>query len=420
MKSLSLSKRIVNIAMKSLDEDAILQLAISMTKGGEWPRHIIKMIMKSTEGVPKNTVKIIEAFINMKHVEVDDSVSPPKLTFADSKLIAKTIESFEKGATSAVLSKFDTLDVVAQSMLKIAAVFGGHFTCDMIIDLLPYAQRGNPAQVKSFFIQLCAQEWMRLDNIADRQIIVDAENIGQSYADLLKRSSASMKTFSFNEDRTMKLIYNMIPETPTRKQMHVEAAMCLRRFYEDDLQAIFPLLAHHYKMGSNKEEEVKMCQMASLMSARQGHLAEAARFLTQCLALSNTVKFTKFENFDKGSTLAGWCLLLAQCEYAFGRVKETKDALLKSLDWLHISKKEPYTLDQSAGEKELNKLFTNLGFHLFKTSPAKKISVKADKLNCVSLKVLSLLFMLAMMELDEPSYIMYGTNLIQVRRCESS
>ena len=156
-----------------------------------------------------------------------------------------------------MMVKFDALDPIAQSMLRIASVFSGHFTCDMIIDVLPYAQRGNPAQVKSFFILLCAQDWLRLDNVTDRQSIADAENIGASYAELLKRSSGVGKTFSFSEDRAMKIIYNMVPETPTRKIMHIESAMCIKRFYEDDLQAIFPLLAHHFKLGGDPEEEVK-------------------------------------------------------------------------------------------------------------------------------------------------------------------
>ena len=92
MKSITnLSKRVVNISMTPLDEDATTQLAMSMTEGGSWPPYVINMILKSSEGVPKQAVKIIDTFINIKHVVVDKTTTPPKLSFADTKLMTKTI-----------------------------------------------------------------------------------------------------------------------------------------------------------------------------------------------------------------------------------------------------------------------------------------------------------------------------------------
>ncbi|GMH77536.1 hypothetical protein TL16_g07443 [Triparma laevis f. inornata] len=417
MKSLSKSPRMVNINMSALDAAATASLASSLTQDAEWPAHIIDMVLKSTEGVPKQTVKLLETFMVMKHVEVvekgvKENGKQATLRFADTKLISKTVTSFEEGAETAMMKKFDGLDLVAQTMLKVAAIFGSHFTCDMIIDLLPFSQRKDPAQVKSFYIMLCAQDWLRVDNVTDRQSITDAENVGATYANLLKSKGAA-KTFSFSEDRTRKILYKMVPEVPTRQTMHNEAARCMAAFYFDDLQAVFPILAYHYKMGGAKEDEIKACQMAAMMSTRQGHLAEGIRFLTRCLEIVETkeMKFLKFEHFDKGTTLAEWCLSLAQCEYAFGRNEKTRKALLGSLKWLQISEKEKLTLNLAAGTKDLNKIFTNLAKHLFMNAPGKKVSVKSDKLNSVSVKTVGFLFLLSILDMNEESTIMYGVNL---------
>jgi hypothetical protein len=60
-------------------------------------------------------------------------------------------------------------------------------------------------------------------------------------------------TYSFVSVKVLKVVYEMIPASTTRKQLHLKAAKTIKKTYVDDLGSFFPLLVHHTHLGGDME-----------------------------------------------------------------------------------------------------------------------------------------------------------------------
>ena len=413
-RALSSSKAVV-IELSPLDKSSLGTMTSYMCKGGKWPKRLLEMILDNTFGVPEQCAKVIEMLLRSKLVEVVEEGKGKDgkeaiLRFAEDATILQCITSFAQGAETRMVEQFDNLDKMSQVMIQIASVFGSYFTVEMITELLPFVHRKDNAKIKSSFIALCASDWFRPDNANERKKFSAQNDLKELFEDFLK--SKGTKTFSFADERTRTTAYGTILVTE-RMKLHSEAAECITSTWFDDLQAVFPMLAMHYKEAHAPEEEVKALQMAASGFVRTGYLEQAVISYNRMIELSETVKFTKFERFDKGETLAAWNLTLAQCEFMLGHLSEVKTALNASLQWLQISGKKKVTLNSSLGTKDLNKIFVSLGKGLFMKTPPAKVSLKGDKLNTSAVKALGFLLFVSMLDSDEDNVVLYGVHLLK-------
>ena len=433
-RALSSSKAEV-IELSPLDNQSLGVMISNKCKGGKWPKRLIQMILDNTLGVPEQCAKVIETLLRAKLIEVVKEAKDGEetvLRFAEDSTILHCITSFAQGAETRMVEQFDNLDKMCQVMIQIASVFGSFFTVEMITELLPFVHRKDNEKIKMAFITLCSKDWFQPDNATERKkLSIVADNFSfQPKRDSDKRRSSSTrnndlvdlfegflrrkgtKTFSFSDERTRLMAYGTITVTE-RMKLHHEAAECITNTWFDDLQAVFPMIAMHYKEAHSPEDEIKALQMAAAGFVRTGHLRQAVLSYRRMLVLSKSVNFTKFEHFDKGETLADWNLTLAQCEYMQGNFGGVKTALNSSLQWLQISGKKKVTLNSALGAKELNKIFVHLGKEVFMKSPPAKVNLKGDKLNTTAIKTLGFLLLVSILDSDQENLVLYGVHLLK-------
>ena len=415
MKRMFGSPKMKTIELGPLDEDSLEAMTSAMCKGGKWPKRLLKIILESTYGVPHQCAKLIEALLRASLVKVvkegGKDGAPALLQFAEDKVIIEMVTSFARGAETRVVEQFDNLDTMCKTMVKIASVFGSYFTVEMITELLPFVLRTDNKKITSSFASLCSSDWFRLDSMADRKKVNQGGASTKEIFEAILKNKGT-KTFSFSDERSRKTAYGFIPKVEIIT-LHNEVADCIRSIWFDDLQAVFPMLAKHYKHGENKEEEIKALQMAAAGFVRTGHLEQAIECYERMLVLAEIVNFVQFENFDKGETLAEWNFDQAICKYMIGEFDMVKKALNTSLQWLQISNKHKVNLNSSMGKKDLNKIFVSLGKTLFMKAPAAKVSVKNDKLSSISIKTMGFLFVMSLMDNNEDEVVLYGVHLLK-------
>jgi len=117
-------------------------------------------------------------------------------------------------------------------LLKIAAVFERYFAFDYLASILPYNLKKDTVVVKAAFVGLCSNGWFQPDNFEGTSLRGgNSDNETDSYINLLKKDS-NLKTFSFCESGVQQIVYELIPESTTRKELHIETAHCLYNFFE--------------------------------------------------------------------------------------------------------------------------------------------------------------------------------------------
>jgi hypothetical protein len=111
--------------------------------------------------------------------------------------------------------------------------------------------------------------------------------------------------------KVLKVVYEMIPASTTRKQLHLKAAKTIKKTYVDDLGSFFPLLVHHTHLGGDMEGEIKAAQMASrwagAIEAKQ-HASERSSTRAEQHASERSSMRAKQAQTKKARTLNPTCL----------------------------------------------------------------------------------------------------------------
>ena len=306
MTKLAKFKRYDRIVMKPLDRAAIETLATSLSEGLPWPDQIITYLLEATGGHPSQCVGLIKTLWATDMVCIASrppgSNAPPALAFSDDETIRNTIVHFELNSETVILRRFDAITEMSKELLKCCSVMGHHFTPELAHELLPRSMKSQKDSLKLEFESLIQNGWIHADDVNERVCRTfsqgDRKSNGSSknpsphpsrpssadgsrsgafseedfmWAPLKKKHKG---TFSFVAIKVLKAIYEMIPASTTRKQMHLKAARAIKKTYIDDLNAFFPLLVHHFHLGGDQENEIKNAQMTSEMTYRMGHLED--------------------------------------------------------------------------------------------------------------------------------------------------
>ena len=408
--------RCTEICLGKIDKDTVHELASSLTCDMDWPDHIVSLISESTGGHPGKCVKLIRNLLDRRKVIVGSDLT--SISFSDNEDIKRAIEDHELGGQTAVLEMFDSLDPISQQLLKAASVYKCHFSVETCIEVLPFAMTREADLPKKLFVKLCEQGWFTNDNYEDTDMLdldKKVNDLKLSYAQLFE-NNGTMKTFSFTDSKSQKIIYDLIPATTVRKQMHLEGMRALKDFFDDDLQAIFPLLAWHALMGGDEESEIYYLHKSCLDAIRLGHLEDAVTKFERALELAKASNFKKFDrvasNFTVDKMLAEWHLKTGECQYVLGRINDSKESLLQVCAREGVATE----IDKSVDIKtQLKNLVKGLGYSM--SSLGDHAGLKFERKNDIMLsfkfRCLGRLMLISALELDRERFCELGIIILQ-------
>jgi hypothetical protein len=231
----------------------------------------------------------------------------------DSILSATRFPSTVEGV---ITSRLDRMPAALSLTVKVASVLGQNFALSTLAGVYPVETPG--AQLDS-----------SLDEIAKLDLI---------QRDLQRHTADNADpAYSFKHAVIQDVAYNAIPHSQ-RRQLHQSAAQWCETRFQSDLEAQYPLLAHHWSHAEVLPKAIHYCSEAGAQALRNHANPEAVRFLSQALQFEEKEtketkegELSRNHHDDRTARRAGWELQLGTAYVNWSRYVEGRDHLERGL-----------------------------------------------------------------------------------------
>jgi len=143
--------------------------------------------------------------------------------------------------------------------------------------------------------------------------------------------------------------------------------------------------------------------MSAAVFMRSSNWTEAQIHYERLMELAPDVEFQRFEAFTKAKHLASWKLELGEIYYLQGKIDKCKTILEEALVDMAV------TIDTGdVVKKNLNDLMKKHAWTVFKGKDKGDIDKKWDTTGDVNIRVMARLFVIAILDLNEVSFIGEG------------
>lgn len=311
------------ISLSALTPTAICHLVCRNLGVNSIPDAISKLIIDKAEGHPFFSEEFAYALRDSGIL----SISNGECAIADMSLDLSTLD-FPDTVQGIVTSRLDALSMNELLTLKVASVIGRNFSLGLVSDT-------HPNQITDKDI---------LDHI---RILVEKDLIRPV-------PGTESEQFQFKHAITQVAVYNMMLESQ-RQQIHKSAAVSIEEDHTEDLQSLYPLLAHHWCqtvdcVDAEAADLRKAIQYVALSAAKAKNLFanhEAVRFYTKAIELSE-----KLNESRSPLEFAGWHGELGQAYYEMGQLADSRVYLQEALRVLgyHWPRSRAGSLTQFAGQ----------------------------------------------------------------------
>ncbi|MDF1660984.1 MAG: hypothetical protein P1V97_04400, partial [Planctomycetota bacterium] len=311
------------ISLSALTPTAICHLVCRNLGVSSLPDAISKLIIDKAEGHPFFSEEFAYALRDSGILSIQNG----ECAIADMSLDLSTLD-FPDTVQGIVTSRLDSLSMNELLTLKVASVIGRNFSLGLVSDTHPN--------------QFAAEEI--LDHI---RVLVEKDLIRPV-------PGADSEQFQFKHAITQVAVYNMMLESQ-RQQIHRSAAVSIEEDHAEDLQSLYPLLAHHWCqtvdcVDAEAADLRKAIEYVARSAANAKNLFanhEAVRFYTKAIELSDKLGETR-----AALEFSGWHGELGQAYYEMGQLADSRTYLQEALRILGYAspKSRAGSLTQFAGQ----------------------------------------------------------------------
>jgi predicted ATPase/class 3 adenylate cyclase len=237
----------IRLHLQPLSADEVHELAQTRLGVTEVDPAMQTLLVETCQGNPFFTVELLRALAQRGALTVDVDSGRAVLVDREAVQIPETIQA-------AITSRIDHLSADEQLSLKVASVIGSPFTVDVLTHIHPTSR-------------------------SSEGVLEDLRALGEG--DLVVPIEAG--AYDFNHALTREVAYSLMMGDQ-RRELH----RSLASFYEEaeDLELLYPALAHHWLRAENDEKAVTYLTLAAVSSLAHGmpresvdHGVDAARVL---------------------------------------------------------------------------------------------------------------------------------------------
>lgn len=311
------------IGLSALTPTAICHLVCRNLGVNSLPDAISKLIIDKAEGHPFFSEEFAYALRDSGILSIQNG----ECVISDMSLDLSTLD-FPDTVQGIVTSRLDSLSMNELLTLKVASVIGRNFSLGLVSDTHP-------------------------NQISDAEILEHIQLLVQK--DLIRpHSGADGEQFQFKHAITQVAVYNMMLESQ-RQQIHRSAAISIEEEHGEDLQSLYPLLAHHWcqtvdGVDPETSDLRKAIEYVSRSAAQAKNLFanhEAVRFYTKAIELSGVLGENR-----PALEFSSWHGELGQAYYEMGQLADSRIYLQEALRILGYSspRSRAASLTQFAGQ----------------------------------------------------------------------
>jgi class 3 adenylate cyclase len=201
-----------------------------------------------------------------------------------------------------ITSRVDRLTPSQQMALKVASVIGRVFTYRTLEQVHPIPE--DRPHLKDYL------------KVLDRLDLTPLE------------STEPELTYIFKHVITQEVVYNMLLFAQ-RQQLHRTVASWIETTQADQLAPFFALLAHHWGKAGVRDRQVDYLVRAGEQALEAGSYKEAVEFLSEALRIGDAAASQAGQNLRADREF-----MLGEAQLGLGRLTESRDAFLRSLEHL--------------------------------------------------------------------------------------
>jgi class 3 adenylate cyclase/tetratricopeptide (TPR) repeat protein len=271
------------LRLDPLPSDECVALAAQRLCVRRLAKPIADLIAAKSQGNPFFSVEI--AFALREHgfvmIEGDECKPVPGLDFSTVK--------FPDNVQGIIMRRVDSLAPEVQLTAKVASVVGSSFSASLLREAFP-VETGEP-QVETNLVAL-----------RDERLVVTQDEPEYAFAHAIVEEA----------------IYDRLL-VAQRKTLHERVAGALEKKQAGALEAVAPLLGHHWLKAGDEHKAGYYFGMAGLRAVHNGAYQEGLDFLTRALEL------TRSENPRPDDVVrdAHWQVLRAEAFFGLGRIEDS-------------------------------------------------------------------------------------------------
>jgi class 3 adenylate cyclase/tetratricopeptide (TPR) repeat protein len=201
-----------------------------------------------------------------------------------------------------IASRIDRLGTPEQLAVKVASVLGHHFQFRALHDNYPL--ESEKPRLRAHL------------NVAEHAEIIGME------------SPEPEVVYLFRHVLIQQVAYELLL-FQQRQQLHHAVAEWYEKLYAANLAPHYPFLAHHWRHAGEPAKALEYLEKAGQQSLRSGGYSEAAGFFREALSLDDEAHLAA-----GAFRRAAWERQLGQSYLGLGRLSESREHLLKSLELL--------------------------------------------------------------------------------------
>ncbi|HKP59196.1 MAG TPA: AAA family ATPase [Polyangiales bacterium] len=240
-------KTMLRIELQPLDSSHTESMARNVLGGGQLPSGFSSFVHDRTLGNPLFVEEICRSLVEGGSCRVQ----------SDSIVLLEPLFQLRAPATvqAIVRSRIDRLPAEQRTVLRLASVIGAQFTLE--------------------FVELLWNEAIEAPDVSSRaQLLGILHELERQ--DMVYRDAAYPTNYRFKHAITCEVVYESLP-VRARKQHHARLAHEMEaRALADELEPLYETLAHHYRLGDQREKAIDFAVRAGDKAWRSFSLDQAA------------------------------------------------------------------------------------------------------------------------------------------------